>query len=71
MRMITRTNFISRLEDLSKFIDVQFEFKPVDSADPATGKSMEKLYLKIGGVEVIEAGDVVSKLGIGDQGRQG
>lgn len=56
--------FHKRLEDLSKFIDVQFEFKPVDSADPATGKSMEKLYLKIGGVEVIEAGDVVSKLAL-------
>ena len=56
--------FHKRLEDLSKFIDVQFEFKPVASADPATGKSMEKLYLKIGGVEVIEAGDVVSKLAL-------
>ena len=56
--------FHSRVEDLSKFIDVQFEFKPVASADPATGKAMEKLYLKIGGVEVIEAGEVVSKLGL-------
>ena len=56
--------FHSRVEDLSKFIDVQFEFKPVASADPATGKAMEKLYLKIGGVEVIEAGDIVSKLAL-------
>jgi flagellar hook-associated protein 1 FlgK len=56
--------FHSRVEDLSKFIDVQFEFKPVANADPATGKAMEKLYLKIGGVEVIEAGDIVSKLAL-------
>ena len=54
--------FHSRVEQLSKFIDVQFEFKPVASADPATGKAMEKLNLKIGGVEVISAGDIVSKL---------
>ena len=56
--------FHSRVEDLSKFIDVQFEFKPVATADQATGKAMEKLYLKIGGVEVIEAGDIVSKLAL-------
>ncbi len=56
--------FHSRVEDLSKFIDVQFEFKPVANADPATGKAMEKLYLKIGGVEVIEAGDIVSRLAL-------
>jgi flagellar hook-associated protein 1 FlgK len=56
--------FHSRVEDLSKFIDVQFEFKSVASADPATGKAMEKLYLKIGGVDVIEAGDIVSKLAL-------
>lgn len=56
--------FHKRVEDLSKFIDVQFEFKPVASADPATGKAMEKLYLKIGGIEVIEAGDIVSKLAL-------
>ena len=55
--------FHKRVEDLSKFIDVQFEFKPVAAGnDPATGKAMEKLYLKIGGIEVIEAGDLVSKL---------
>ena len=54
--------FHQRLEDLSKFVDVQFEFKPVATVDPATGKAMEKLHLKLGGVEVIEAGDVVSKL---------
>ena len=54
--------FHHRMEDLSKFIDVQFEFKPVAQVDPATGKAMEKLHLKIGGIEVIEAGDIVSKL---------
>ena len=54
--------FHTRVEQLSKFIDVQFEFKPVASADPATGKAMEKLNLKIGGVEVISAGDIVSRL---------
>ena len=56
--------FHSRVEQLSKFIDVQFEFKPVASVDPATGKAMEKLYLKVGGVEVISAGDIVSKLAL-------
>ena len=54
--------FHYRLEELSKFIDVQFEFKLVANVDPATGKAMEKLHLKIGGVAVIEAGDIVSKL---------
>ena len=54
--------FHHRVEDLSKFIDVQFEFKPVAQVDPATGKAMEKLHLKIGGIEVIESGDIVSKL---------
>ena len=54
--------FHHRVEDLSKFVDVQFEFKPVAQVDPATGKAMEKLHLKIGGIEVIEAGDIVSKL---------
>ncbi len=54
--------FHHRLEDLSKFVDVQFEFKPVKGADPTTDKEMEKLYLKVGGVEVIEAGDIVSML---------
>ena len=54
--------FHSRVEQLSKFIDVQFEFKAIAGADPATGKAMEKLHLKIGGVEAISAGDIVSKL---------
>ena len=54
--------FHHRLEDLSKFIDVQFEFRPMAAVDPLSGKAMEKLHLKIGGVEVIEAGDIVSKL---------
>lgn len=54
--------FHYRLEELSKFIDVQFEFKKVANVDPATAKAMEKLHLKIGGIEVIEAGDIVSKL---------
>jgi flagellar hook-associated protein 1 FlgK len=57
--------FHSRVEDLSKFIDVQFEFKPVAAGnDPSTGKAMEKLYLKIGGVEVIQGGDIVSRLAL-------
>jgi len=56
--------FHSRLEDLSKFVDVQFEFKPGESIDPLTGKAMEKLYLKIGGIEVIEDGDIVSNLAL-------
>ena len=56
--------FHLRLEDLSKYTDVQFEFKPITEVDPATGKAMEKLYLKIGGVEVIEGGDIVSKLAL-------
>jgi flagellar hook-associated protein 1 FlgK len=54
--------FHYRLEELSKFVNVQFEFKLVANVDPATGKAMEKLHLKIGGVEVIEAGEIVSKL---------
>ena len=54
--------FHHRLEDLSKFIDVQFDFKPVAEVDPVTGTAMEKLSLIVGGVEVIEKGDVVSKL---------
>ena len=54
--------FHHRLEDLSKFIDVQFEFRPMAAVDPLSGKAMEKLHLKVGGVEVIEAGDIVSKL---------
>jgi flagellar hook-associated protein FlgK len=56
--------FHSRVEQLSRFIDVQFEFKPVGSADPANGKAMEKLYLKIGGIEVIQGGDIVSRLAL-------
>ena len=56
--------FHSRVEQLSKFIDVQFEFKPVASLDPTTGEAMEKLYLKVGGVEVIQGGDIVSKLAL-------
>ena len=56
--------FHSRVEQLSKFIDVQFEFKPVGSADPASGEAMEKLYLKIGGIEVIQGGDIVSRLAL-------
>ncbi len=66
-RMLANANdytdkFHHRVEELSKFIDVQFEFKPIAEVDPATGKAMEKLSLKLGGVEVIEAGDMVSKL---------
>ena len=66
-RMLSNANdytdkFHHRVEELSKFIDVQFEFKPIAEVDPATGKAMEKLSLKLGGVEVIEMGDMVSKL---------
>jgi len=56
--------FHSRMEQLSKFVDVQFEFKPDAVTDPSLGKAMEKLNLKIGGVEVIENGDIVSKLAL-------
>ena len=53
--------FHHRLEDLSKFVDVQFEFKPIPGAEPNANKVMEKLHLEIGGVKVIDTGDIVSK----------
>ena len=53
--------FHSRVEDLTKFIDVDFEWKAVANTDKS-GKAMEKLFLKVGGVDVIEAGDIVSRL---------
>ncbi len=56
--------FHHRLEDLSKFIDVQFDFVPAGEADPTTGKPMEKLNLKMAGVGFIEDGEIVSKLSI-------
>tara|TARA_Y100001934_G_scaffold262692_1_gene337444 strand:+ start:2015 stop:3682 length:1668 start_codon:yes stop_codon:yes gene_type:complete len=56
--------FHHRLEDLSKFIDVQFDFIPQGEADPTTGKPMEKLNLKMAGVGFIEDGEIVSKLSI-------
>ena len=54
--------FHSRMEQLSKFVDVQFEFKPDAATDSSTGKAMERLNLKIGGVEVIANGEITSKL---------
>jgi len=59
-----KDKFHHRVEGLSKFADVQFEFKPAATVDPASGKSMEKLNLSIGGVNVIEDGDIVSKLAL-------
>ena len=56
--------FHHRLEDLSKFVDVQFEFKPIPGADPNANKVMEKLHLEIGGVKVIDTGDIVSNLNV-------
>ncbi|MDC0064837.1 flagellar hook-associated protein FlgK [Verrucomicrobia bacterium] len=56
--------FHSRMEQLSKFVDVQFEFKPDADTDPGTGKAMERLNLKIGGVEVIANGEIASKLSL-------
>ena len=56
--------FHHRLEDLSKFVDVQFEFKPIPGAEPNANKVMEKLHLEIGGVKVIDTGDIVSKLNV-------
>ena len=56
--------FHHRVEELSKFIDVQFEFKPTATVDPTSGKAMEKLNMTIGGVDVIEDGDIVSKLAL-------
>lgn len=56
--------FHSRVEQLSKFVDVQFEFKPDTAADSSTDKAMERLNLKIGGVEVIANGEIASKLAL-------
>ena len=56
--------FHHRLEDLSKFVDVRFEFKPIPGADPNANKVMEKLHLEIGGVKVIDTGDIVSNLNV-------
>jgi len=56
--------FHSRMEELSKFVDVQFEFKPDAVTDPSTGKAMERLNLKIGGVEVIAKGEITSNLAL-------
>ena len=56
--------FHHRLEDLSKFVDVQFEFKPIPGAEPSANNVMEKLHLEIGGVKVIDTGDIVSKLNV-------
>ena len=42
-------------------VDVQFEFEPVNDLDTAN-KAIEKLTLSIGGVNVIEKGELVEKL---------
>ena len=56
-----RDRFHKRLEDLCQLVDVQFEFEPVNDLDTAN-KAIEKLTLSIGGVNVIEKGELVEKL---------
>lgn len=56
-----RDSFHSRLENLSQLVDVQFDFTPVNELD-SNNKSVEKLNLSIGGVSVIEKGELVDKL---------
>ena len=56
-----RDRFHKRLEDLCQLVDVQFEFEPVNELN-SDNKSVEKLTLSIGGVNVIEKGELVEKL---------
>ena len=56
-----RDRFHKRLEDLCQLVDVQFEFEPVNELD-SDNKTVEKLTLSIGGVNVIEKGELVEKL---------
>ena len=56
-----RDRFHKRLEDLCQLVDVQFEFEPVNELNSAN-KAIEKLTLSIGGVNVIEKGELVEKL---------
>ena len=56
-----RDRFHKRLEDLCQLVDVQFEFEPVNELN-SDNKTVEKLTLSIGGVNVIEKGELVEKL---------
>ena len=56
-----RDSFHKRLEDLSQLVDVQFDFTPINELD-SRNKAVEKLNLSIGGVSVIEKGELVDKL---------
>ena len=56
-----RDRFHKRLEDLCQLVDVQFEFEPVNELN-SDNKTIEKLTLSIGGVNVIEKGELVEKL---------
>lgn len=56
-----RDRFHKRLEDLSQLVDVQYEFLPVNELD-SDNKAVEKLTLSIGGVNIIEKGELVEKL---------
>ena len=58
-----RDRFHKRLEELSQFVDVQFEFSPVDELSSGN-VAIQKLNLKVGGVTMIEDGDLVDKLQI-------
>ena len=56
-----RDRFHKRLEDLCQLVDVQFEFEPVNELN-SDNKAVEKLTLSIGGVNIIEKGELVEKL---------
>ena len=56
-----RDRFHKRLEDLCQLVDVQFEFEPVNESD-TDNEAVEKLTLSVGGVNVIEKGELVEKL---------
>ena len=56
-----RDRFHKRLEDLCQLVDVQFEFEPVNELN-SDNKTVEKLTLSIGGVNVIKKGELVEKL---------
>jgi len=55
-----RDRFHKRLEDLCQLVDVQFEFVPVNELD--SDNTVDKLTLSIGGVNVIDKGELVEKL---------
>jgi len=56
-----RDRFHKRLEDLAEFVDVQFDFVPTKILD-SNNKGIEKLELSIGGVKMIENGELIDKL---------